>query len=98
VTLRPDVSGVAYFGGTDRVGVYRADPGVPGRDRFGVNLEDEWESNISPPTQPLTIGAQQVTEVAAIKTATPEVWRWFVGAALALLLLEWWIYNRRVMI
>jgi hypothetical protein len=99
VTLTADVAGQAYFGGTDRVGVYRTEGGVPGRDRFAVNLEDEWESDIAPPSAPLKIGTNVVVrELAAIQTATPEVWRWFVGAALVLVLFEWWVYNRRVVL
>ena len=78
--------------------MYRVENGVPGFDRFAVNLEDDRESNIAPPGGPLKIGAAPVQELATIKTATPEVWRWFVGAALALLLVEWWVYNRRVML
>jgi hypothetical protein len=98
VTIVADAAGTVYYGGTERVGVYRAEHGVPGRDRFAVNLEDEAESDITPPSAPLTINNRPVREVAAIKTATPEVWRWFVGAALGLALLEWWVYNRRVMV
>ncbi len=98
VTVSPGADGVAYYGETNRVGIYRVDDGVPGRDRFAVNLEDPWESEIAPPTEPLRVGSQEIAQMELIKTATPEVWRWFVGVALVLVLLEWWIYNRRVMI
>ena len=99
VTLVPDRGGVAYYGGADRAGVYRVEDGVTGRDRFAVNLEDEWESDISPPVpETVKIENQPVQQLGLIKTATPEVWRWFIGGALVLVLLEWWIYNRRVMI
>ena len=97
VVLRPDATGVAYYAGTERAGVYRVEEGVSGRDRFAVNLEDEWESDIAP-AKTVRTADRVVQEVAPIKTATPEVWRWFVGIALGLVLLEWWIYNRRVMI
>lgn len=104
--FRPDSStaevtanavGVAHYAGTQRVGVYRAEPALEGRDKFAVNLEDPQESNIAPKGE-LKIGSQAVPEIAAIRAATPEIWRWFVGAALAILLLEWYIYNRRVMV
>ena len=98
VTLTVGASAAAYFGGTEEVGVYRVEGGVPGRDRFAVNLEDEWESDIKPLEGTLRIDAQEVQALETIKTATPEVWRWFIGAALVLLLVEWWIYNRRVML
>ena len=92
-----DAAGVAYFGETDRVGVYRVEDGIEGRDQYAVNLEDNWESDIRPP-ETLRTGLTEIKRIQAIKTATPEVWRWFVGVALAFVLLEWWIYNRRVMI
>jgi hypothetical protein len=98
-SARVDATGAAYFGGTSRVGVYRVRDGVPGRDAFAINLEDADESDIAPPPGPLRIeGAGDLTRIEAVQTATPEVWRWFVGAALALVLLEWWVYNRRVMV
>jgi hypothetical protein len=96
-TVAADASGQAYFGGATRIGVYRVEGAAPGRDLFGVNLEDEQESDIAPPAGGITLaGAKPVAQIAAIRTATPEVWRWFVGVALALVLIEWWIYNRRV--
>jgi len=97
VVLTPDMTGIAYFSGTERVGVYRVEDGVPGRDRFAVNLEDEWESDITP-AKVVRMADREVQDTAPIRTATPEVWRWFVGAALVLVLVEWWVYNRRVMI
>jgi hypothetical protein len=104
--LRPDgqtdtvrVEGtVGRYGRTDRVGLYRVVDGVTDRDRFAVNLEDARESRIEPRTD-LGFNATVRVEVGeTIKTATPEVWRWFVGAALGIALLEWIIYNRRVML
>ncbi len=87
----------ARYAGTHRVGVYRVEPGIEGRDSFAVNLEDAAESDIAPRGN-LKIGTQAVAEVSGIRTATPEIWRWFVGAALLIVLLEWYIYNRRVMV
>jgi hypothetical protein len=99
VRLTPDAGGTAYYGGTERVGLYRVEGGVTDRDRYAVNLEDEWETDIAPPEGPLKLaGDVKVGEVGQIKASTPEVWRWFIGAALAVLLLEWYIYNRRVML
>ncbi|MCK4340726.1 MAG: BatA and WFA domain-containing protein [Phycisphaerae bacterium] len=104
VALTPDTAGVAYFSGTERAGVYQVEEGVPGRDRFAVNLEDDsagdghWEGDIAPLAGVMTVDVHEITRIEAIKTATPEVWRWFIGVALALVLVEWWIYNRRVMI
>lgn len=95
-TVTADAAGVAYYGGTERAGVYRVADGLPGHDRFAVNVADPYESDIAPPRGPLTTAADTVGELAGIRTATPEVWRWFAGAAVVLVLLEWWVYNRRV--
>jgi len=95
--LRPGTGGVASFAGTNRVGLYRVEPGSAGRDRFAVNLLDAVESDIRP-RELTTLGGRAVVQGTPIRTATPEVWRWFVGAALVLLMIEWIIYNRRVLI
>lgn len=97
-TVRADAAGMAYYGATEQVGLYTARGAVAGRERYAVNLEDAWESDIAPPTRPLKIAQREVAEMQSLRTTTPEVWRWFVGAALALALVEWYIYNRRVMI
>ncbi len=99
VSVRADAYGVAYYDGTERVGLYEVEDGLPGRSRFAVNLEDAWESDIRVPEKPPEGGpGAAIRELAAIRTATPEVWRWFVGGALLILLIEWWVYNRRVML
>ncbi len=95
--VKPNDAGVAYFGATSRVGLYEVKPGVAGRNRFAVNLTDARESDITPRAR-IKIGGQEIAVGEAITTATPEIWRWFVGGAIVLLLLEWYIYNRRVMI
>ncbi len=95
--LRVDGSGTARFALTERVGVYRVEPGLEERDRFAVNLEDPQESLIAPVEQ-LKLGAETVAEAQAVELGTPEIWRWFIGAAFFLALVEWYIYNRRVML
>ncbi len=92
----PDSSQIARFAGTRDVGIYRVDPGIEGRDRYAVNLLDASESNIQP--RAFKVGGQSVKIGEKIRLQTPEIWRWFVGAALAMVLFEWYIYNRRVMI
>jgi Aerotolerance regulator N-terminal/von Willebrand factor type A domain len=92
-----DASQEARYAGTQQVGLYRVSPGIPGRDRFALNLEDAGESDIRPRST-FKVGSLDVKPGELIYSATPEVWRWFVGAALMVLLLEWYIYNRRVML
>jgi hypothetical protein len=96
--IRADSRGMARYAATHRVGVYQAEPGIPGRDRFAINLESAIESDIKP-REGFAIGGGGKVEVGqAIREATPEIWRWFIGAALLIAFLEWYIYNRRVMI
>ncbi len=98
LTVSAHTGGIARFADTQRVGVYRVEPGVPDHDRFAVNLESAEESDITPRST-IEIGGTTRVEVGrAIGTATPEIWRWFVGAALLLAFVEWYIYNKRVMI
>lgn len=83
---------------TDELGFYETKPAEADRllQLFTVNLFSEQESNITP-AQDVTIGAQNVE---ASKAATDimrfEIWRWLLAVALAVLTLEWYLYNRRV--
>jgi hypothetical protein len=90
--LRTDFS----YGDTPRVGVYRVrwDDGI--QQSFCVNLLDEDESNIEvrPSVQ---IGAETYA-TGQERNQPREVWKWFALLALLVLLLEWYIYNRRVYI
>lgn len=97
-TVTPDPSGVARFAGTSRVGVYSVTPAAEGADRYAVNLEDAAESDIAPREDLKLADGVKVTVGEGIKTSTPEIWRWFLATALLILLTEWYIYNRRVLV
>jgi hypothetical protein len=100
LAVRPDVSGTVYYGGTQQVGIYRVAYQRDGKDRsdaYAVNLEDPWESDIRP-RGAAELGSPQIKAGQAISASTPEIWRWFIGAALLVLMVEWYIYNRRVMV
>ena len=81
----------------DFVGVYRTDPPVPPFDRMAVNLLDGNESNVLPlPKEQFPGGAETINEGGTGKSRV-ELWWWVVAcAALPLLLIEWWVYTRRV--
>jgi hypothetical protein len=84
------------YGKTDQVGIYQVKWGEKTTRPFAVNLLDADESNLQPRTQ-VSIGAEQI--MAGETHGRPrEVWKWVVLAGLILLLLEWYIYNRRVYI
>jgi hypothetical protein len=81
------------FSATGDPGVYAATWDKETR-RFAVNLFDVNESHIEPRPS-VKIGDVEVTAGPPRKEAR-ELWRWAVLAGLMFLLLEWWIYNRRV--
>ena len=82
------------FGMTERVGVYRVkwDGGV--REQFAVNLLDAEESNIEP-RPAFQIGSDQI-EAGQQRGQPRELWKWFALLALGALMVEWYVYNRRV--
>ncbi len=78
----------------NKVGLYTTDPPIPQYEKIAVNLLDDTESNIEP-TDVAPGSAGQVAP-AAPTGARKELWRWLVAAAIPLLLIEWWVYTRRV--
>jgi len=84
------------FTATGRVGLYRAREGDREVDRFAVNLFDPRESKI--PIQAdrkLKIGHDVIASGTGWEEHRRDVWKWIVAGALAILLFEWYIYNRR---
>jgi hypothetical protein len=64
---------------------------------FAVNLFHSAESNIRPNPKPvIKIGYVEVEGQTGWKTGRRDIWRWLLLLGLAVLLLEWYIYNRRV--
>ncbi len=86
-----------HYPRTRFVGPYRLEPGVPGRDVFTVNLFNATESNVAP-ADTLTLGAETVNANAGSVEANQPAWPYFLLATLALMLLEWVVYNRRVFV
>ncbi|HEY1171231.1 MAG TPA: VWA domain-containing protein [Verrucomicrobiae bacterium] len=81
------------WGETYRVGSYKVNHGT-NEMAFTVNLMDPAESDITPRSQVPVGAAGSVTATNSIR-ANLEYWRWFVMAALGVLLFEWWYYHRR---
>jgi hypothetical protein len=79
----------------DKVGVYTTSPAIPQYENIAVSLLDENESNLLPaPTAADSHG--HAIPVAAGKSRM-ELWWWLIAAgAVPLLMLEWWVYTRRV--
>jgi hypothetical protein len=79
---------------TEQLGPYRVERDDGGRGGFAVNLLDAAESNIEPRAG-FRIGPDAVT-AGGSRRQPHEIWKWVALLALALLLVEWYIYNRRV--
>jgi hypothetical protein len=78
------------------VGLYETDPPVPQFEKIAVNLLDANESNLVPADHaPGDMNAPVEEQKSA--RARYELWWWFVAAAaLPLLMIEWWVYTKRV--
>lgn len=83
------------FGDTDFVGLYEASWGPDQRFLFAVNLFDLQESMIEPRRE-LQIGEESVSQEEQPMRRRQELWPWFVLAALVILLIEWFVYQRRI--
>jgi hypothetical protein len=83
------------FSDTDEQGVYEVYAGDKVTQRFCVNLFDSAESDIRPRPE-LAIGNVTVQGESLVRPARQEVWKILLLVALAVLMFEWYIYNRRV--
>ncbi len=79
----------------DHVGIYTTDPALGPFEHIAVNLLDPVESNVLP-AEKAPGGIGETTASGPIK-ARLELWWWLTAcAALPLLMIEWWVYTRRV--
>ena len=97
--LSPSSSGKLTFTATDELGVYRILSGGKLVRQFAVNLLDPAESNIRPGADStIKIGYVEVAGKTGWIAGHREIWRELVLAGLAIALLEWFLYLRRVSI
>jgi hypothetical protein len=83
------------YGSAEQVGVYEASWGQNDPYRFAVNLFDLGESDIQP-RENIWVGDEEIKKAAEPVRQRQELWFWFALVALAVLLLEWYIYQRRI--
>ena len=110
VELVPGRDGRVTWGPVQKSGVYTlswrgvAGPadlveGGPTGDRvsreIGVNLLDPFESDAAPASE-VALASQIVSARSQRETVVRRYWRWLLLGALAIIMLEWYIYNRKV--
>lgn len=79
----------------EHVGIYQTDPVVPQFEAMAVNLLDPSESNLVP-ADIAPGGVGEVVNRPAGKRRM-EMWWWIVACCgIPLLVLEWWVYTRRL--
>ncbi len=93
-----DRTGTVHFSGTTQLGVYQLREKNQATRRFAVNLLDRNESNLAPRTASVQIGFVEVEGQRGLVAGRRELWKWLLSGALVVLVLEWYIYNRRVYI
>jgi hypothetical protein len=87
--------GQAVFVDTAQLGVYEAAwQGEAGLARFAVNLFSPQESDVRPAETLPVLGKEEVGEDERSQQARREWWRPLVLVALALLTVEWLVYQR----
>lgn len=101
--LAVDAAGTASWGPARVAGLYEVGflaPGAADRDRrsIAVNMTDALESRIAP-RESLDLGTATVQGVSVAATSRRgALWPWVLALGLAIVLLEWWYYQRQVRI
>jgi hypothetical protein len=105
-SVEPAADGSIVFGPVERVGPYRLSwegPPGPNDQREGdrafrliaANLLDPAESDVASPEN-LTLATQAVAATDQSESRTRRLWPWLLLAACAIIMLEWFVYNRKV--
>lgn len=87
--------GTVVLGTAEEVGVYELLETAELKRRFPVALLSESESNLAP-KKSLDFGEFQVRVEEREEESARDLWWWFALAAFVVMMLEWYVYNRRV--
>ena len=94
--LQPTSQGDYLFHETSHTGTYEIVwPDRTPPDHFVVNLFDPNESKTEPRSE-MEIGFERIQTASVTKPVRQELWRLFLLLAIAVLILEWFVYRRRV--
>jgi len=94
-TLLPEANNSFVYSGAALLGAYEVYAEKELNQRFVVNLFDSRESDIAP-VDTLELGPTEVEGESAWQPARKEIWKWILVGALLVLMVEWYIYNKRV--
>jgi von Willebrand factor type A domain/Aerotolerance regulator N-terminal len=100
VAINRDGQPQIIFTQTEEMGVYsiKSSTGDQTLQMFTVNLFSDQESNIKPKEQ-IGVGLETINaQPQQDRVVRSEFWRWLLAIALVVLLVEWYLYNKRVAI
>jgi Mg-chelatase subunit ChlD len=91
-----EADGAVVTNATTEAGVYELDAGGGTTIEYPVALLDRRESRLVP-SKSIDFGDFAVPVKTAAEDHSRDFWKWFALAALAFVLLEWYVYNRRLL-
>ncbi len=101
ITIKASDEDVLRFADTGVAGFYRVKfEGTPELEKappvwFAANLSSAEESDVAPAAK-IELESLALTAEAKSEEARRELWKAFAVAAFLVLMVEWWIYNRRI--
>jgi len=96
LAVAPD--GQIVYGPVERVGVHRIQWEGGGRRAFAANLLDPTESDVRTADKIELAGGEYGAQTSGAARSVVRLWPWLLLAALAIMLFEWYIYNRKVQV
>ncbi len=99
VDVERNESGAVVWTDTESIGVYQVRNSDNERtlDSFAVNLFSPRESNLAVQAD-INIGEEKLTASLSTTSGRNEYWRWILLVGLGLLVGEWIVFNRRVLV
>lgn len=95
VQIREASAGPQTFADTAELGIYEVSSSGKNVHQFAVNLFQPAESDL-PPRPEINLSRTPIGSQAGSEITRTEVWKLLILGGLFVLLLEWYIYNRRV--